>query len=270
MRYVSSLSGGVSSAIATDLAINKFGRDKVDVWFADTLWEHDDLYRFNNDLIKRWGGKIHTYTDGRNPLQVCEDKKIIPNSLIAPCTFILKIKPFTDYLYKSVRPLSVIMGFNWDEMHRIESRSRYTRKAGKLKKPTGYHTKISGVYEVYPLLWNPIIFRPFDYVKDVMGVDIPQLYKDGFSHNNCGGACVKAGVGNFLKLKLIYPERFNDVMQWENKQRATLPSASNRSILKKVRDGVSTPYTMAELEKRTDIKDTPTEQYDMFNCFCGV
>lgn len=45
-----------------------------------------------------------------------------------------------------------------------------------------------------------------------MGIKIPNLYLKGFSHNNCGGGCVKAGKGQWRKLFLEFPERF---YQWE-------------------------------------------------------
>lgn len=36
---------------------------------------------------------------------------------------------------------------------------------------------------------------------------IPELYDLNFSHNNCGGFCVKAGVSQFRKLYRFFPER---------------------------------------------------------------
>ena len=91
MKYIMSLSGGVASAVAAERAIKRYGRENVTLWFADTKWEDEDLYRFLDDLMKRWGGELITYTDGRTPLQVSIDAKIIPNSFLAPCTFTLKI-----------------------------------------------------------------------------------------------------------------------------------------------------------------------------------
>lgn len=45
MRYIVSLSGGTASAVAAERAIVRYGRRNVLLWFADTAWEDEDLYR---------------------------------------------------------------------------------------------------------------------------------------------------------------------------------------------------------------------------------
>ena len=83
MKHVVSLSGGTASAVAGDLVIKKYGKENVTLWFADTQWEDEDLYRFLEDLKIRWDMDIVTYKDGRTPLQVGEDNKfILINSLV--------------------------------------------------------------------------------------------------------------------------------------------------------------------------------------------
>lgn len=56
MRYIVSLSGGTASAVAAERAIVRYGRRNVLLWFADTAWEDEDLYRFMADCMQRWGG----------------------------------------------------------------------------------------------------------------------------------------------------------------------------------------------------------------------
>jgi hypothetical protein len=41
-----------------------------------------------------------------------------------------------------------------------------------------------------------------------LGVKRPRLYDLGFSHNNCGGFCVKAGLGQFANLLRTMSERY--------------------------------------------------------------
>jgi hypothetical protein len=79
MRYVVSLSGGLASAVAAERAIQRYGRQNVVLRFADTRWEDEDLARFKADLMSRWGGEIVHLAEGRTPLEVAEDKQIIPN-----------------------------------------------------------------------------------------------------------------------------------------------------------------------------------------------
>lgn len=40
-------------------------------------------------------------------------------------------------------------------------------------------------------------------------VNRPRLYNMGFSHNNCGGFCVKGGQGHFYNLLKQIPERYS-------------------------------------------------------------
>ena len=46
MKHIVSLSGGSASAVAADRVLKEYGSENVTLWFADTLWEDDDLYRF--------------------------------------------------------------------------------------------------------------------------------------------------------------------------------------------------------------------------------
>ena len=43
MQHIVSLSGGSASAVAADRVIERYGSDSVTLWFADTLWEDEDL-----------------------------------------------------------------------------------------------------------------------------------------------------------------------------------------------------------------------------------
>ena len=107
MKHIVSISGGSASAVAADRVIERYGSDSTILWFADTLYEDEDLYRFLIDLENRWDRKIVRYTDGRTPLQVAEDRKLIPNNWAAPCSYELKQKPFKEYIAALDKPMTV-------------------------------------------------------------------------------------------------------------------------------------------------------------------
>lgn len=121
MHHIVSLSGGISSALAADRVINRYGRENVTLWFADTSWEDEDLYRFVDDCMVRWGGELVRYQDGRTPLEVAEGQNIIPNQRVAPCTYKLKIEPFIRYLKSADKPLTIHLGLDWSETHRMDA-----------------------------------------------------------------------------------------------------------------------------------------------------
>lgn len=252
MKYIVSLSGGVSSAVAADRTITRYGRESVTLWIADTNAEHPDLWRFVGDCMKRWGGELVTYKDGRTPLQVTEKRRLIPNSLIAPCTFTLKIEPFVRYLKSFPKPVTVLLGLNWDEQHRME--------APKLR-----YEAMDGVSIDYPLMWKPYCWDTFAEVRS-WGIETPELYKMGFSHNNCGGACVKQGKREWLRLMRVNYPLFATYRDWEKKQREKV---GDHAFLKEVRSGETVPLTLEDLEKRGIPTEGEAVQEDLFGCFCS-
>ncbi len=257
MRYVASLSGGGASAVATDRAIDRYGRNAITLWFADTGWEDEDLYRLLADLMKRWGGDLMIHRDGRTPLQVAEYEQIIPNQKHAPCSRSLKIRPFVKFLEAQPKPLTVLLGLDWKEQHRMEA-------------PKRHYEAIEGVTVDYPLLWKPIEYRPYQEVVREWGIDPPRLYAMGFPHNNCGGRCVKQGIGEWIRLHHHMPERFAEVRDWEQAQRAKGGPRADYGMVRDRTGGDVKSMTLAELEQREfPAPDDEPSQDDMFGCMCA-
>lgn len=255
MHYIVSLSGGVASAVAADRAIERYGREVVALWIADTMWEDSDLWRFVDDLMRRWGGELIKYCDGRTPLQVAEDEQIIPNQRHAPCSRSLKIRPFVKFLSDQPKPLTVLLGLDWKEQHRMAA-------------PRKNYESIGGVTVDYPLMWKPLEYRPYQEVVKSWGIEPPQLYQLGFPHNNCGGRCVKQGIKEWMRLRAQMPERFAEVRDWEQAQRAKGGPRSDYAIARDQSGYDVKPVTLAELEKSARPTDDTPSTDDMFACMC--
>ena len=92
------------------------------------------------------------------------------------------------------------LGIDWTETHRCEAiRKNY--------KP----------YQVeFPMCQNPLISK-YEMLEELKneGIEIPRLYKLGFSHNNCKGCCFKAGIGHF---KLLLEKDRITYLEFENKE----------------------------------------------------
>lgn len=56
--------------------------------------------------------------------------------------------------------------------------------------------------------------RPDDVLKQY-DIREPELYKLGFSHNNCNGRCIKAGQGHYRHLKKTMPDTFKKLLEKE-------------------------------------------------------
>jgi 3'-phosphoadenosine 5'-phosphosulfate sulfotransferase (PAPS reductase)/FAD synthetase len=54
MKHIVSLSGGTASAVTADRVLTRYGLANTTLWFADTSWEDEDLYRFLEDLETYW------------------------------------------------------------------------------------------------------------------------------------------------------------------------------------------------------------------------
>jgi 3'-phosphoadenosine 5'-phosphosulfate sulfotransferase (PAPS reductase)/FAD synthetase len=258
MHHIVSLSGGSASAVAADRVLKKYGSENTTLWFADTLWEDEDLYRFLEDLEKKWDKKIVRFTDGRTPLQVAEDKNIIPNSLVAPCSYFLKQVPFRNYIKEHPKPLTVHLGLDWSEQHRHA-------------KPKEIYEKIEGVTVDFPLMWKPVPFMDYTaMIGQQWGIPIPRLYRMGFSHNNCGGRCVRAGASEWVRLLKYFPDRYKAVEEWELDQQTKDENRENRTIQKEQINNETVPISLKDLRIKNE-----TTQIDMFEndgdaygCFC--
>ena len=72
MTYVVSLSGGTGSAMAAELALQRYGQ-QVRLWFSDVRHEDEDLYRFMQESTRRWwqlyGTRLSIHRNTRNPLE---------------------------------------------------------------------------------------------------------------------------------------------------------------------------------------------------------
>ena len=255
MKYVTSLSGGAASAVAHTRAIERYGKENVIAWFADTQWEDDDLYRFLEDLEKFWGQSIRRYTQGITPLDVADNEGIIPNQKLAVCSRVLKQKPFKKFIEWHEKPVTVLLGLDWSEQHRMIA-------------PKKNYESIPGVSVDFPLMWKPYDFDVFQTVKS-WGIEIPRLYKMGFPHNNCGGRCVRQGISEWQRLKVHFPERFAEVRDWEAARQAVGDARQGYAICRDQSNGEVKPLSLAEIEKREVSQSESAKQEDLFACFCS-
>lgn len=237
--HIVSISFGLASAVAADMVIRKYGRKNVILWFADTRWEDDDLYRFKSDCLDRWGGDVVLHQSNMKPPDVWCERQIIPNSQVTPCNEVLKFTPFFDWL-KSVpflQQIIVYLGMDWGDARR-----------GRCDAPIARYESLPGVQVKYPLLDVP----EFDLYREVQswGIRPPRMYDLGFSHNNCGGRCPKQGQADWLRLRQHFPDRFEEMARWEEWAREQGGPRADRSFLKCRRGGQVKPITLREIVNR--------------------
>lgn len=243
IRHVVALSSGASSAVAADRVIRRYGKDSVDLVFADTKIEDDDNYRFLWELSRYWDMWIHILADGRDPYQVGKDEHIIPNQKIHPCTYRLKIVPQIAFVkWRQSQGYRIVMHIG---MNRQDAKPKRDKPFGRLFAPAKNWTAL-GVSVEYPLLWSPVIEHPEWYVQFDMGIKLPQMYGKGYKHANCGGRCVVQGQRDWLRTLVEWPDRYAQSETWEREQRKD-PVLAPYAFLRDQRGGELKPKSLEDL-----------------------
>ena len=260
VSHLVQFSGGISSwrcARRVAESIYQPG-DRLILVFAGTLIEDEDLYRFLGEAVADIQKIVPTtefvrLADGRDPWQVFRDVRFLGNTRVDPCSRILKREIISTWRDSQFTPETCVtyLGFSWDESDRWE-------KARPLWAPWPVRA---------PLCEKP--FLPMGRVAAMQacrdaGIEPPRLYAMGFSHNNCGGFCVKAGHAHFKLLLEKLPDRYAEHERKEQEFRDFL-GRQDIAILKDRREGTVKPLTLRELRERTL---TTQESFDFGGCSC--
>jgi hypothetical protein len=250
-------SGGIGSWAAAKRVAEAHGTESLTLLFTDTLIEDEDLYRFLEQAAANVGGKLVRLAEGRTPWQVFHDVRYMGNSRVDPCSRVLKREMSDAWLKQHCDPTDtmVYVGIDWSEKHRIDRLAVRRAKEGWR-------------YEA-PMCDAPYLTKPMmlGWLKRE-GIEPPRLYAMGFAHNNCGGFCVKAGLGHFARLYAAMPDRYRHHEQQEQDLRDHL----GRQDITVVRDWATRPpinITLRELRERMDAGQQP-DLLDIGGCGCFV
>jgi len=250
-------SGGVGSWAAAKRVAERHGTDDLTLLFTDTLIEDEDLYRFLGEAAANVGGQLVRLTEGRTPWQVFHDVRFMGNSRIDPCSRVLKREMSDKWLMEHCTPseTAVYVGIDWSEKHRIDRLA-----ARRLAEGWRYEAPMCDA----PYLTKRMML---DWLK-AEGIAPPRLYAMGFAHNNCGGFCIKAGLGHFARLLSAMPDRYREHEAAEQALRDHL----GRQDITVVRDWATRPpknITLRELRERIEAGDQP-DLFDLGGCGCFV
>lgn len=193
--HIVQFSGGIGSWAAAQRVVDEHGTDDVVLLFADTQVEDEDLYRFLDDAAAQLGVPVTVVADGRTPFEVFRDQRFLGNSRLAPCSVHLKVRPCRTWLSRNADPADSVLyiGLDWSEPHREPAITRgwapWTVR--------------------YPMCEPPYLSKQdmTDWCAG-LGVRPPRLYELGFSHNNCGGVCVRGGQRHWAHLLQVFPDRY--------------------------------------------------------------
>ncbi len=111
-RIVCRFSCGAASAVATKLALAKYGHERVEITYSDTNSEHVDNKRFLADCEVWFGKPVTVLTSDKfeNTWDVWRKERFIASRFGAPCTGALKREP--AYAFERPDDILIISG-NW-------------------------------------------------------------------------------------------------------------------------------------------------------------
>lgn len=194
MAYtVSWFSAGVSSAVATKLAI-----DEIDeVIYTHIEDQHPDTKRFIEDCGKWFGVEITVlqseYGSVERAVRGAGGCGYINGVYGAACTKILKRRVRRDWEKKNADKgrICYIWGLDYSEGDRVER-------------------IVDAMPEVdhrFPLVEKKINKEEAHEILSASGINRPAMYDLGYHNNNCIG-CVKGGMGYWNKIRKDFPDVF--------------------------------------------------------------
>ncbi len=258
MKHVVTFSGGVGSWAAAKRVVAQHGAENITLLFTDTRMEDEDLYRFFTEAAANVGAAdVVWLADGRTPWDVFFTVRFLGNSQVDPCSRILKREPAAKWLDENCDPAdtTVYVGIDWSEIHRYEGIRERRAAAG----------------------WTyraPLCEAPYLTKNDVFkwlaaeGIKRPRLYDLGFSHNNCGGFCIKAGQAHFKRLLQAMPERYEYHEKREEDLRLYL-KADVSILTDRSGDGAKKPLTLREFRERIQ-GGAQIDLFDIGGCGCFI
>lgn len=221
-RILCRFSCGAASAVATKLAIEKYGT--VEINYSDPGSEHPDNLRFIADC-EAWFGQRITVTKSQkfgSVEELLDAGTFIVSHQGAPCTAELKRKP-GDSVWQMGD--TEIYGYTAEERHRVE---RWREQ------------NFERIIET-PLIDRHLTKDDCFGILARVGIELPAMYKLGFRNNNCIG-CVKArdNLDYWKRVRKHFPEIF--------RHRAETERRLNVTINRVTKDGERRPIFLDEIE----------------------
>ncbi|WP_405143266.1 hypothetical protein MHI48_05230 [Paenibacillus sp. FSL H7-0942] len=260
--HVAMFSGGAGSAYVAHHMVQTYGKENCVLFFTNTLWEDEDNYRFMEEVADYIGIEITQRVDGRTPEEVFHETRFLGNARLAKCSEELKVRQTIIFLEDELRneqdvePI-LYFGIGPHESHRADNLKEFYS-----------HFPLEHIETRFPLIE---LFREDLDAKGIIqeewGIKLPRMYTiaeqlaeennenakillkhniKGFSHANCAGKCVRGGFQHYAILYAIWPERFKEQEEMEERFRDSFKK--NVSILKKN----AGPYTLKEFREKLE------------------
>jgi len=200
-NHIVFFSGGLSSfAVAHHLKV-KYPNDNIVLYFTDTKWEDEDLYRFIDEVSDKLQLPLLKHSEGIDPVRLMIKRRALFSNRFGECSKVLKMRVAKRFIKNNKKPPFE----TWYN-------KQYLKDENFKDDPILYFGIAFGeLHRLAPIKanWQPFKcdfplareFYDYDKLLEQYNIRKPGLYLKGFAHNNCKARCVKAGVGHY---KLLY------------------------------------------------------------------
>jgi hypothetical protein len=264
VKHVVNFSGGLCSFWAAKRVAERFGTSDMVLLFADTLIEDPDLYIFNEQCARHLGVPITRVSREMTPWELFRKEGMIGNDRAPICSIRLKREVLDEWMGQHFMEMAMnaimYIGFDWTEQHRLDS-MRKEKPFWKIEAPM-----------IDEPVWDKCRMR---LETERLGILIPLLYLQDFPHNNCGGACVRAGISHWVHLLKVRPatyaewERQEELTNLEFQARGKCKPGQTFSILQDRRGGKRRPLSLKEVRARVAAGEE-FDRHDWGGCGCGA
>jgi len=210
MKIISWWSAGVTSAVATKIALEIYNPDDVDIVYIETGAAHEDNPRFIEDCEKWYGKRIKIIRNKKgyiSPLDVGYTLRYINGAAGARCSQELK---------KNVR-IEYCKGLDFKYDHHIMG-FEFTEK--EINRAIRFKQQYPELSPLYPLIDKKLDKKNCLYLLKQQNIETPEMYKLGYLNNNCIG-CFKGGMAYWNRIRKDFPDVFDDVAELERELNAT-------------------------------------------------
>lgn len=268
-------SGGAASFCAAQRAIEQFGQDRVSLLFCDVGMEDAQTYDAVRKGAESLGVDLHWIRHADYPAGIWgrhgakkgdpdaglfTTQKMMGKPGAGLCSRVLKRETAKAWMLENASDSIAVIGMTWEEKHRLEG-------------PRAWWLPV--------VVWYPMAEEPWLTKEAMIGAQADaigerlKLYDlGGFEHANCGGACVKAGHAQWLRLLEVRPEVFDRWEKHEEEFRSV--TGKDVSILRDRRyrpgdgkDGQSHPLPLRKLREEGYTGDLFTQEGSC-GCFNDV
>lgn len=211
-RFVSWFSSGVASAVATKLALQKYGHDNFIIASCVIDNEHEDNNRFMKDCEKWFNHPIIQLRSKKykDCWEVWQKTRYLSGIGGARCT--TEMKKLVRQEFQKISDVQ-IFGFTIEEVNRADR----------------FKNNNPEVNLVTPLIEVSLSKKDCLIEIQKAGIEVPAMYRLGYNNNNCIG-CVKGGAGYWNKIRKDFPDVFNRMAKLERDIGATITKYKGKRV----------------------------------------